>query len=277
MKPYPHDTKKVFWKCGACSHAFFYLLNREFGHFHEQEEGASDPLAGGILQRGHQCGMLWGASLAVGAEAYRRTTDKDRAGILAVKTTRELMRSFRETTDTVDCREITGTDFSKPWQMFKYLLFKTRGCFNLAEQWAPQAIATAQAMLEQADEEIAHTSLNCASETARRMGATDEQQAMVAGFAGGMGLEGHSCGALAAAIWMNSLDWMADHPGKSPYNNPSAKATLKAFENAEQGELLCRELCGRQFTDLEDHARFLREGGCAARIERLAKTNEQAA
>ena len=34
------------------------------------------------------------------------------------------------------------------------------------------------------------------------MGATDEQMVTVAGFAGGMGLSGKACGALAAAVWM---------------------------------------------------------------------------
>ena len=39
----PQDAKKVFSKCGACSHTFFYLLNREFGyakktHYYELSE-----------------------------------------------------------------------------------------------------------------------------------------------------------------------------------------------------------------------------------------------
>ena len=34
------DTKKVFLKKGACSHTFFYILNREFGNQKENEERA---------------------------------------------------------------------------------------------------------------------------------------------------------------------------------------------------------------------------------------------
>ena len=71
IKDGPKDGKKVFRKLGTCSRTFFYILNREFGHPRELEERASDVLAGGIMQKGHQCGMLWGASLAIGAEAYR--------------------------------------------------------------------------------------------------------------------------------------------------------------------------------------------------------------
>ena len=65
-------AKRTFIKKGTCSRTFFYILDREFGHPREDEEKAIDPLAGGILQQGYQCGMLWGASMAVGAEAYRR-------------------------------------------------------------------------------------------------------------------------------------------------------------------------------------------------------------
>lgn len=54
----PNDIRKVFWKCGACSHTFFFLLNREFGHPKRDEEYASDPLAGGLMQTGNQCGKL---------------------------------------------------------------------------------------------------------------------------------------------------------------------------------------------------------------------------
>jgi hypothetical protein len=39
------------------------------------------------------------------------------------------------------------------------------------------------------------------------MGASDEEMVLVAGFAGGMGLSDNACGALGAAIWMNTLAW----------------------------------------------------------------------
>jgi len=51
-------TKRVFLKQGTCSRTFFYILNREFGYSLENEERAIDPMAGGILQQGYQCGML---------------------------------------------------------------------------------------------------------------------------------------------------------------------------------------------------------------------------
>ena len=58
--------------------------------------------------------------------------------------------------------------------------------------------------------------LSCASEVAGKMGASDEEMTMVAGFAGGIGLSGNACGALGAAIWMKTLAWCREHPGKTP-------------------------------------------------------------
>ena len=58
MKAKANDTKKLFRKLGSCSRTYFYILNREFGHTKEIEERAADPLAGGLMQTGHQCGML---------------------------------------------------------------------------------------------------------------------------------------------------------------------------------------------------------------------------
>ena len=55
-----NDAKDVFKKCGTCSRTFAHILNREFGHPKEDEERAMNPLAGGIMNQGHQCGMIWG-------------------------------------------------------------------------------------------------------------------------------------------------------------------------------------------------------------------------
>jgi hypothetical protein len=83
----PSDAKAVFRSCGTCSQTFAHLLNREFGHPDKVHEKAIDPLAGGILRHGHQCGMLWGAALAVGAEAYRKTASTEEAQALALSAT----------------------------------------------------------------------------------------------------------------------------------------------------------------------------------------------
>jgi len=96
------DAKKIFRKCGTCSQTFAHILNREFGHPKEMDEVALDPLAGGIANQGHQCGMLWGAILAVGAEAYRRNNDKEQATAVAVTAAQHIVDSFVKRTNTVN-------------------------------------------------------------------------------------------------------------------------------------------------------------------------------
>lgn len=260
-------AKKVFREKGTCSRTFAYLLDKEFGNLQDQYEQATDPLAGGIMRKGHQCGMLWGSALAIGAESYKRTRDIDKASVLALKATVKMMESFVDQTRTVNCRDITGCDMDSFFGLTKYMLkvtlkgMENSQCFNLAEDWAPKAIQAAKEGLNKGAE-ATNGSMNCASMVAKNMGAKDEEIAMVAGFAGGMGLSGNGCGALAAAIWMNSLAWIKNNPGKSAFNNPIAKATLKRFLKESNSEILCYKICGKPFNTIEDHSEFIKNGGC---------------
>jgi hypothetical protein len=268
------DTKKIFLKLGTCSRTFCYLLNREFGCPMETGERAADPLAGGIMQRGHQCGMLWGSALAAGAESFRRHNDRGQAIAAAITATQRLVESFSKRTKSVNCRDITGYDLTKKIDlaklMLKFFLF-IRPCFELAEQWAPEAIQAVSTELSSELTGLTQTPVSCASEVAKKMGASDAEMVMVAGFAGGLGLSGNGCGALAAAIWMRSLDWCGKNPGKSAYNNPYAKNTLKAFYGATDSEFLCHKIIGQYFKTINDHTEFIKNGGCEKLINTLAR------
>ncbi|MCD4654897.1 C-GCAxxG-C-C family protein, partial [bacterium] len=144
------NPRKVFWKCGACSHAMFHLLNYEFENLKNNEERASDMLAGGIVQKGYQCGLLWGSALAVGVESFRRYGDKSEATASAITASQHLVESFTKRTKTVNCREITGTDFEKKLDfaifMVKIIMrgFVFSPCFNLIVKWTPEAIQAAK-------------------------------------------------------------------------------------------------------------------------------------
>jgi hypothetical protein len=223
------------------------------------------------MRRGHQCGMAWGAALAVGAECARRYPDRGQATGAAIAATRGVVASFSETAGGLDCREITGTDFLKKLDMLKYMLFKARHCFALAERWAPEAIRSATEGLSAARDDPPPSAASCPSEVARRMGATDAQAVAVAGFAGGLGLSGHGCGALAAAIWLNTLTWCEGPEGsrKSAYQNPSASRTLETFQRLSP-ETRCDRIVGRRFETIGEHTEHLRGGGCERLIEALA-------
>ncbi len=270
-----NDAKKVFKELGTCSRTFFHLLNREFENNKKTEERAADPLAGGIMQKGKQCGMLWGATLAVGVEAYKRSKDHDEAIGLAVKASQHLVESFTKRSNTVNCRDITGCNLDSFYGMTKFMLKTTlKGmdnstCFNLAEKWAPEAIEAAKKGLAHDLKNLPKQAISCASEVAKKMGASDEEMVTVAGFAGGLGLSGNACGALSAAIWMQSLVWSKENPGKSAYKNKNAKKTLKIFMEETNEEMNCHKICGKHFKTIEEHTVFIKNGGCEKLITAL--------
>jgi hypothetical protein len=267
------DAKRVFFRLGTCSRTLCFLLDREFGHMREDEEHALDPLAGGILRRGHQCGMLWGASLAVGAEALRRCGDPGRAVGMTIRATRHVLESFVDRTNSPDCLEITGCDWRKPFSVFKHMFSgKFYACFRLAEQWAPEAIRAAREGLALSLDGLPAQPLSCASEVAKKMGASGEEMVMVAGFAGGIGLSGRGCGALGAAVWMKTLDRVRKKKYKSLFSDPLTEETIRKFLDATGNTMECEKITGRRFQGVGEHTEFVKGGGCADLIERLARS-----
>jgi len=266
-------AKRTFIKKGTCSRTFFYILDREFGHPQEEEEKAIDPLAGGILQQGYQCGMLWGASMAAGAEAFRRNEDPDRATGIAILATKHIMESFVKRTSSIECEEITQCDWQNKKSMRKYMLSgKFVNCFILAGKWAPEALGAAKEGLILDQARLPKKSMSCASEVVRKMGGDEEEMLMVAGFAGGLGLSGSGCGALAAAVWKNALIHNKKNTGKSANYDPNTDHTLKTFYEETDYEMQCDKICGQSFETLDEHTEFLKKGGCKKLIEVLADT-----
>ena len=269
------DIKEIFLKCGACSHTFFYILNREFGYPKENEERASDPLAGGLMTTQNQCGMLWGSSLAAGAESFRRYKNHGLAIAAAITATQHIVESFSNRAKTVNCRDIT-CEFNNKFTMAMFMLKSLPSgmsnfvCMNFAEKWAPEAIQSAREGLYHEQTDLPELPVSCASEVARKMGARDEEMVMVAGFAGGMGLGGNACGALGAAIWINTLAWCKKHPGKPGNSNPQAEEILKTFNETTGSEILCSRISGQSFESISEHTEFIKNGGCKNIINVLA-------
>lgn len=267
------DTKRVFLKKGTCSRTFFYLLNREFGHSMDNEEQAADPLAGGIVQQGYQCGMLWGAVLALGAESYRRTGDLDRSIDKTINATRHMLDSFINRTNTPDCSEITNVDWSSKLSIAKYFITgKMFTCFKLAERWAPEVFEAAAEGLAMDQSDLPENPVSCSSEVVRRMGGSEEEIAIVAGLAGGMGLSGKGCGVLGAAIWKNTLNRVREGNYKYSLSDPVLEKIIKTFHDETGFEMECNKICGRKFNSIKEHTNFIKEGGCDKLINVLAST-----
>jgi hypothetical protein len=273
------NPRKTFFKCGTCSQAMFCLINDEYGNSKPLEEKAVDILVGGIAQKGNQCGLLWGGSLAIGTESYRRFKDRDKAIALAIYGSGNMMTSFHKRKQTVNCRDISKVDWDNKFQFTIYILktiaqgFVFNPCFNLISKWTPEAIAATNKSFE-TDVTFNTPCLSCASEVVKKMGGTEEESMMVAGFAGGIGLSGSACGALSAAMWYKMLDFSKNNNGKvqSIFNNPDAKKIIRNFYMVTDSEVECSTICNKRFDSIDDHYEYIKSGGCQKIIEILSKS-----
>ena len=157
------------------------------------------------MQHGYQCGMIWGAVLAAGAQAYRIHGAGAKAQTAAIGAAKRLVESFHTLNEHINCLEITEIDKSSSnWDMLMYFLIKggTIGCVRRASKYAAVAFKEINKAFSEEETSVPSLPLSCAALVAAKMGATDEQQTMAAGLAGGIGLCGGACGALGAAIWI---------------------------------------------------------------------------
>ncbi len=278
MEP-TNNTKEIFSRCGTCSQTFAYLLNDQYGHHNTLYEKAIDTLAGGIFREGQQCGMLWGAIMATGAEAFHRTDNIREAEAMTLSAAKELVKSFSDKAHTIQCREITGVNMKRFAGLLQFTVktmlagIKNSQCFELAEAWTPAAVDTSAAGLDTSHLEYTPTH-NCAAIMARRLDATQEEAVMVAGFAGGLGLSGKGCGALAVVIWKITLDWLRNHPkADAPpmFNFPEVSHIIKAYKDYNGGKIQCESICKRKFRSAVDHSEFMENGGCQLQIAYLQK------
>lgn len=265
-------TVGTFLSRGTCSQTLLCVVNRAYSYPLGAEEKAADPLAGGILQHGYQCGMLWGATLAAGAEAYRRFGAGPRTEAAAILAAGRVVDSFREQNRHTNCVELTGLDASSTTRdMVTHFFIKggTVACCRMAARYAPVAFAEIEATLAARSDEVRGPAVSCAAALARRLGASELHVAMAAGLAGGIGLSGGGCGALGAAIWLAGVRAL-ERGDKVEFKSPEALAILERFLSASDYELECSSIVGRRFETVAEHAQHLRGGGCAKILDALA-------
>jgi hypothetical protein len=238
------------------------------------EESASMPFAGGIMQHGYQCGMIWGAALAAGAQAYRLFGPGSESEIRAIIAAQKLVDSFQAQNKNINCLEITDIDqSSSTMQMIIYFLIKGGSirCFRMAAKFAPVAFREINHVMSEKNIEMPNPQVSCASMLAQKMGVSDMHTVMAAGLAGGIGLCGGACGALGAALWITGMKSSKEENGKIEFKSSKALDMIEKFLKCTDYELECSEIAGRKFENVTDHVAYLRNGGCSEIIEILAR------
>jgi hypothetical protein len=225
------------------------------------------------MQHGYQCGMIWGAALAAGARAYRLFGSGPQAETRAIMAAQGIVNSFRDLKKHINCLEITEIDkSSSTMQMITFFLIKggTIGCFRMAAKYAPIAYREINAAFSEKNIQAPSPPMSCAAVLARKMGVSDMHTVMAAGFAGGIGLCGGACGALGAAIWITALKKAGEPKGKVDFRDPAALKLIDKFIKQTDFKFECSAIVGRKFDSIDDHADYLRGGGCSKIIELLA-------
>ena len=237
------------------------------------------------MQQGYQCGMIWGAALAAGAQAYRLFGPGTQAESQAILAAQRLVEVFRERNrkKTTDCFEIiemnwkpstvkstvAQNDFTKKVLKF-FLRGGPIGCFSMAARYAPAAFDEINASLSGKGSAAPGGPVSCAALLAQKMGASELHTVMAAGLAGGIGLSGGGCGALGAAIWLTKLNSAQERVETAQLSDPQAEALIERFLESSNYEFECAKIVGRKFENVEDHASYLSEGGCTKILEAFA-------
>jgi hypothetical protein len=249
------------------------VVDRSFDHPLKLEEHAAGPLAGGIMMQGYQCGQLWGAALAAGARAYHLLGPGSHAEAAAVMAAQRLVASFRASYKEINCLELTQTAW-KDGQARQVLRYLIKGgairCFSMTASYASAVFEEMNTAFAEGPVEAPARPVSCAALLAQKMGVSEMHTTMAAGFAGGIGLSGGACGALAAAIWIIGMEDGKEEMGKIGFQSPRALAAIDRFVESADYEFECSTIVGRKFVDVGDHAGYVRDGGCSRIIEALA-------
>ena len=249
------------------------VVDCSFDHPLKLEEEASIPLAGGIVNHGYQCGMLWGATLAAGAQVYQILGPGPQAETAAVIAAQSLVESFRARNKHIDCYEITGANLQQKRGVLKLFIKKGGpiGCVRMAIAYAPDAYSEINTALSEIHIEAPSPPVSCSAMLAQKMGVSDMHTVMASGFTGGIGLSGGACGALGAAIWIIGMNGSKEQVGRKVINSRISD-TIDRFLKSKSTDFKfeCSEIVGRRFENIGDHAGYLRNGGCSEIIEVLA-------
>ncbi len=249
------------------------VVDASFDHPLKVEEKASMPLAGGVANMGYQCGMLWGAALAAGAQSYRVYGPGPQAEAEAIIAAQKLVEAFRaHTRNEINCMEISHLNLQGNTELVSILKFFLKGgpigCFRMAARYAPDAYSETVSAFSEKHIEAPSSPVSCASMLAKKMGVSEMHVVMAAGFAGGLGLSGGGCGALGAAIWVIGMNHPVELDGLN-YSGTWVNDTIEKFLESSDYEFECSKIVGRKFEDAGDHANYLRDGGCSEIIEAL--------
>jgi hypothetical protein len=158
--------------------------------------------------------------------------------------------------------------------MISYFLVRagTIRCYSRAVAYAKAAFDDIDRSLSEDNLQATGPPVSCAAMVAQKMGASELQRVMAADLAGGIGLSGGACGALRAAIWITGINRLQrqgptlDHKNRETETEDVMDRFLTCTNSVFEG----RQIVGRPFEHIGDHAAYVGAGGCSKFIDALA-------
>ena len=273
----------------ACSEASVTTQLDAFEIKEPTYEQALHPFSGGFMHLGHACGLLTGAAVAAGFLAQRRFSDDETRSAAALYAAIQLAKAYPELAESANCREITEVPLTNLRGRLRFLQKgKARMCGHLHLRWAPQANELIKKALTQFESQRPiRECANCAVRTMKKVvtvkGMKKEDAVLVSGLAGGVGLLGNVCGALAVGVFALSVIHYLGRDRKrrdsrirgslqelagTRYRGPITRLRLAFIDHF--GSDLCSQIIRRRFKDIEDHSIFIKSGECQQVIDFIA-------
>ncbi len=281
---------KYWWlNCIACSEASMTTQMRCFGFEEPSYEQAIHIFSGGFMHLGQACGLLTGATLAAGFGARARYKEEKLITEAALNATIRLTEAYIELAGSINCCDITEVSFSTLHGRLKYLQDgKGKMCGRLHLRWASLANDIIEKVLAEFSSQTSTKGCeNCAVQAMKRLVnagiVKNEDSVLVAGLAGGIGLSGNICGALAACVFAVANNSYSNRKNKKRdsklkgtlqeifgINNYGLPAQIRQMFINEFGSELCAEISKKKFTNIQDYSLFLKNVGCAEVIEQTS-------
>jgi hypothetical protein len=273
------SINRTMFKHFSCAESTLILFDKASGIEQEDAEQAIDPLNGGVvLELDGGCGIFWGSVMAAGIRAAKRFEKEDDACSAALHASIELMREYISSGASTDCNRILDMD---RWNSFSYLSKgKMNVCIDIAEKWAPQFDDIIDKSFDGYKLKQGGKCVNCSVDVFKSVASeiglnSSSETPWVAGFAGGIGLQGSTCAAISSAVFALNLLYFRSR-NKSPHSalrsmmqgmgigvgwmKPS-KRLVSVFKDKFHSKY-CRELTGKTFKDLYDFIDHIESGKC---------------
>ncbi len=110
----------------GCSPGQLEMIDAAFGCSLPEEEKALEPLMGGLMMHGYQCGALWGAALAAGARAHAVLGPGPQAELATLKACQQIATAFQERNGSLDCGDINDLEMKglHPLRLFTHFFVR---------------------------------------------------------------------------------------------------------------------------------------------------------